>query len=124
MISNFRKNIMGTTSFDGKFPSMRKVSDFIVYPISESNAKTILCQSDSRWLEIDVNTGKCEMTSSASGHHNRWLLAWQKAQGKHKEFQLSELDLQTLKMHIFTTAGKMVGESFVYSDNSGAAAII
>ena len=30
MISNIRKNIMGTVSFAGKFDGMRKAQDFIV----------------------------------------------------------------------------------------------
>jgi hypothetical protein len=123
-ISNFHKNIMGTMSFDGLFPGMRKASDFSVYPISESTDKTIRCQSGNRWLEINAETGECAITTSASGHHNSWLLVLQKARGQHKAFTLSPVDLQALKMHIFTTAGSKVGKSFVYSDNSGASAII
>lgn len=123
-ISNFHKNIMGTMSFDGLFPGMRKASDFIVYPISKSGTKVIHCQSGNRWLNIDVETGNCEITTSASGHHNSWLLQFQKMRGQHKEFTLCPVDLQALKMHIFTTAGSKVGQSVVYSDNSGASAII
>lgn len=122
-ITNITKNIMGTISFDAKFIGMRKAQDFIVYPIS-GEVKKILCQSDNRWLEIDTETGKCEITSSASGHHNRWLLSIQKAQGKHKEFTLPAADLQELKMCIFTTADKNAGSSFVKTDNSGAISIL
>ena len=123
-ISNFHRNIMGTISFDGLFPGMRKASDFTVYPISKEGAKVIHCQSGNRWLNIDTETGKCEITTAASGHHNSWLLQFQKMRGQHKEFTLSAIDLQTLKMHIFTTAGSKVGNSIVFSDNSGATAII
>ena len=111
--------------FDAKFIGMRKEQDFIIYPLDRSNdAATILCQSDSRWLEIDTKTGECWITSAQSGHHNRWMLAMQKAQGKAKQFTLSPVELSELKMHVFTTADKNAGNSVITTDNSGAFNVI
>ena len=120
LINNIRPSIMGTIQFDGKFLGMRQEQKFLVYPIAkDGSAKKILCQSSNRWLEIDAETGKCDITSSQSGHHSSWMLHFQKMHGKQKEFTLPNIDLQALKMAIFTTAGKEVGGP-VKTDNSGA----
>lgn len=118
-VKNIHRNIMGTISFDAKFEGMRKEQDFIVYPMNEKT-ETISCQSDSRWLSINVKTGSCEITSSQSGHHNSWMLAIQSASGKSKKFTLDESELIELKAAIFKTGGKSVGRSIVLSDNSAA----
>lgn len=55
-ISNVRKNIMGTASFDAKFDGMRKAQDFIVYPMKDS-AESALIQSDTRIGRINMQTG-------------------------------------------------------------------
>lgn len=123
MFSNFHRNIMGTISFEMKAPTMRKPQDFIVYPMNEKSDK-ILIQSDKRWAEICVNTGTVEMTNGTGGHPNSWLLHYQKMHGKAQKFTISEVDLQTLKMQIFTTAGTKVGNACVISDNSGAFEIL
>jgi hypothetical protein len=124
-ISKIGFNIMGTTSFTAKFAGMRKEQEFIVYPIAkDSDTAVIMCQSESRWLEIDSTTGKCEITSAQSGHHNRWLLQMQQMRGKSISFTLPAADLQALKMHIFVTADKKAGSSVILSDNSGAINII
>jgi len=55
------------------------------------------------------------------------LLSMQKAIGKHKEFTLSNIDLQSLKMQVFTTASKEAGKKengIMQSDNSGAINIL
>lgn len=123
MFSNFHRNIMGTISFEMKAPTMRKPQDFIVYPMNEKSDK-ILIQSDKRWAEICVNTGAVEMTNGTGGHPNSWLLQLQKITGKAQKFTISEMDLQTLKMQIFTTAGAKVGNACISSDNSGAFEIL
>ena len=59
--------------------------------------------------------------------YNRMLLSMQKAIGKHKEFTLSNIDLQSLKMQVFTTASKEAGKKengIMQSDNSGAINIL
>ena len=123
MFTNFHKNIMGTVSFDLKLPKWRKPQGFIVYPMSEATKKVYL-QSSKRWIELDLETGAAEMTNGKGGHPNSWLLMLQKSRGLHETFTVSAVDLQALKMHIFTTAGASVGSSFVLSDNSGAFNII
>jgi len=114
---------MGTLQFDAKFAGMRKEQNFLVYPMNEKS-NIIFCQSESRWLEINSETGECEITSSASGHHNRWLLVMQRSQGKSRKFTLPNVELQHLKMQIFLTAGKSVGNKVITTDNSGAKEII
>ena len=123
MFSNFHTNIMGTLSFNLKLKGWRKEQEFTTYPIKE-DTKKVFFQSDKRWIELDLESGKACMTNGKGGHPNSWLLAMQKATGQHQEFQVSEVDMQAIKMHIFTTASKYAGKSFVKTDNSGAARII
>lgn len=66
MISNLHRNIMGTTSFDGKFLGMRKPQDFIVYPMhSEDAAAKAKIQSDTRIGTIDMQTGEVMLSRPA-----------------------------------------------------------
>ena len=123
MFTNFKTNIMGTLSFHLKLKGWRKEQKFVTYPI-EDKTDTLFFQSEKRWIELDLKTGKASMTNGKGGHPNRWLLHMQKATGKHQEFIVSDLDLQAIKMHIFTTADKNAGKSFVKTDNSGAFQII
>lgn len=122
MLTNFKKNIIGTISFDMQLKGWRKPQEFIVYPMSES-AEAILIQSDKRWAEINPETGETQMTNGKGGHPNRWLLMLQQARKEAVSFTLDPLDLQALKMHIFTTAGKQVG-NLILSDNSAANQIL
>ena len=58
MISNIRKNIMGTISFDGLFTGMRKPQDFIVYPMhAGNNTAQARIQSDKRSGFISLVSG-------------------------------------------------------------------
>ena len=123
-MKNFHINSLGTVSFIGKFPGMRKEQDFIVYPITSNPDDKIRCQSENRWMEINVQTGSAEITSAQSGHHNTWLLAIQRMKGKHKEFTIDAETLGTLKQRIAETSGKLVGGSIVKTDNSGAARVL
>lgn len=122
IITNIEKSIMGTMKFDAKFPGMRKAQNFIVYPM-EKGAENIHVQSDSRYAIIDTTTGNAEITGSASGHHNSWLLYYQRAKGQTKLFTVPAADLSELKMKIFITAG-MVGDHGIVSDNSAASDIL
>lgn len=125
-LENVKTGFMGTIEFDAKFPGMRKAQNFSVYPMHEEGEsdKIIRCQSDSRWLEINSETGECEITTAQQGHHSGIMLAYQKAARKHKEFTLPEVELSHLKMQIFTTQGKEVGNSVARTDNSGAVNIL
>lgn len=121
--SNFHRNCLGTLSLDLKLPKWRKPQDFCVYPMQETE-KTIYLQSDKRWIEIDSETGEAWMTNGKGGHPNSWLLVFQRARGQAETFVINSVDLQALKMQIFTTAGAKVGNSVIITDNSGAFSII
>lgn len=115
MITNIRRNCMGTVSFDGKFDGMRKAQDFIVYPIkNESTVATI--QSDTRIGQIDLTNGHVKLSPSRKGG----------SYGVHLMFAarvspLSPEDLLMLKAHIFASAHGNAGTNgVVYTDNSGA----
>jgi hypothetical protein len=119
MLENIRKNIMGTTSFDMKVAGMRKVQDFVVYPLTEKVDK-ILIQSDTRWGEIEIATGKGLISKPHSNGANSVSFMVDKMRGGVKEFELTQEELSSLLAFIRGTAGKLVGDSFVLSDNSGA----
>lgn len=118
MISNIRKNIMGTVSFDGKLPGMRKAQDFIVYPMQDSGT-TVTVQSDTRIGRIDLETGEVKMSQSHAGG----------AYSVHLQFDklvtstLAAEDLQTLRQWVKSTGGVEVGSSLVKCDNTGAIAL-
>jgi hypothetical protein len=115
-ITNYHKNIMGTLSFDLKVKGMRKPQDFIVYPIREKT-DTISIQSDKKFGEINILTGKGILSKSGSAMYH---LSLDKARSNVNEFQLSKGEVQELKTQIKSTTGKSVGGSFVKSDNSAA----
>lgn len=113
MLSNIRRNIMGTTSFDAKFPGMRKPQDFIVYPLHKESTQ-IRIQSDKRWAEIDLTTGLVKLSVKGK-------TSWDMAIYGSTSFTLSSEDLLLLKSHIFASAsGKAGTNGVVYTDNSGA----
>lgn len=117
MISNIRKNIMGTCSFDGKFSGMRKAQDFIVYPIkSEDDAKRVTIQSDTRIGWVNLESGQVMLSpAKASGAYFHHLALAQKAG------ILSGEQLLMLKAQILGTAsGKAGSNGIVFADNSGA----
>jgi hypothetical protein len=117
-IQNIHGNSMGTTSFEMKMKGMRKFQDFIIYPITggQENNKKIMIQSDTRIGEIDLSTGKGEMSQSHSGGAYFMHLSMDKK----TPFEIKPIDLQELKMKIFTSAGSKVGDLGLVSDNSGA----
>ena len=115
-ITNYHKNIMGTLSFDLKVKGMRKPQDFIVYPIREKT-DTIKIQSDKKFGEINILTGRGILSKSGSAMYH---LSLDKARNNVNEFHLSKGEVQELKTQIKSTTGKSVGGSFVKSDNSAA----
>ena len=115
-ITNYKKNIMGTLSFDLKVKGMRKPQDFIVYPITEKTDK-IRIQSDKKFGEIHLPTGNGVLSKSGN---TSWHLASDMMNRNINKFELSESEMKELKDKIKATTGKSVGSSFVKSDNSGA----
>ena len=114
-IGGFKRNIMGTLSFDLKLKKMRKSQEFIVYPAQEKS-DSILIQSSTRIGKIEMTSGEGFMSQShANGAYGYHLQA-----DKKDKFQLSEEQLSKLKEELAKTAGKKVGSSVVFSDNSFA----
>ena len=116
-ITNYRKNIMGTLSFDLKVKGMRKPQDFIVYPITEKTDK-IRIQSDKKWGEIHINSGKGILSKSGS---TSWHLHSDMMNMNVIKFELTPEELEELKTQIKSTSGKDVGNTIMRTDNSGAA---
>lgn len=120
MISNLHRNIMGTTSFDAKFPGMRKAQDFIVYPIkADDSAHEIVVQSDTRIGRIDLQTGTVRMSKPHPNGANFIHLSLESAIVD----KLSQEDLFSLKAHIMSTAHGDAGRAqnrVIGCDNSGA----
>lgn len=124
-ITNIKKNIMGTTSFDMKTQGMRKPQGFSVYPIQKNDtSETITIQSAHRFGYINMATGRGVLSGNHAQHANSIKFALDKIKGQTLNFQLSDLDLSALKMHIFVSAGAKVGESVIFCDNSGATRIL
>ena len=125
-IQNIRTNIMGTTSFEMKFPGMRKFQDFIVYPIKmDDSAKILTIQSDTRFGHMSLASGI--VVSSASHANGAYSHSYMmdKAAGKTQAFRLEDVDRDALRLFVFTTATSKAGENgVVYTDNSGAFRII
>lgn len=114
-ISNMKRNIMGTLSFDMKVEGMKLPQDFIVYPMNASDT-SIKIQSDKRFGRLNLSTGEGIMTrkninNAASIHLSR---------GDNMTFKLTSSQLSSLKNAIKNTGGKSVGKSGISSDNSGA----
>lgn len=122
MITNCHKNIMGTLSFNGQFPGMRKPQDFIVYPMQDSG-EVITIQSDKRFGQIDLATGRGIVSASRAQYANSiWLALCVRAKTA-VPFELPAEDRQTLRQWIKSTGGIEVGSAAVKCDNTGAMAL-
>lgn len=117
MISNIHRNIMGTVSFAGLFPGMRKAQDFIVYPMHEGNdASKAKIQSDTRIGSIDLASGAVLLSPARQGGSYGVHMALAKA-----VCTLSAEELLMLSAGIFATAHGNAGTNkIVYTDNSAA----
>lgn len=117
MITNFKKNCLGTVDFDGKFNGMRKAQTFCVYPIhSGDQAERLTVQSDTRIGLIRLSDGKVIISPSRAGGSCSRHLALAEFAG-----QLSAEELLLLKSNVFATAhGRAGSNGVVYTDNSAA----
>lgn len=114
---NVKNNIMGTTTLEMKIKGMRKPQNFIVYPISAEQAnKPIMIQSDTRFGFLDLSTGEGLMSQS----HANGAYSYHFQTDKKVHFKLSETDVQRIKSDLSKKASSKVGNSVVFSDNSGA----
>lgn len=110
---------MGTVSFDGKFPGMRKAQDWIVYPMQDSSTQ-IKIQSDTRMASIDLDTGAARMSQPhTSGAYFLHLQL-----DRLVAFTLAAEDVQVLRQWVKSTGGTEVGTNgIVVCDNTGAIAL-
>lgn len=114
-IKNFTKNCMGTVSFDGIFPGMRKEQDFIVYPLPEA-VGFIKVQSDTRIGTINLATGEVSMSPPRAGGAFFKHMCLAKSAGT-----LTADELLMLKANVMATASGKAGiNGVIYTDNSGA----
>jgi hypothetical protein len=119
-ISKIRRNIMGTISFTMKIKGMRKEQEFIIYPIT-GDSKELLIQSKTRIARLNSQTGQGVISESHQGGAYGPHLAIDKL----TPFTVEEIDMQALRMQIFTTASKHAGNNgVIYTDNSGAVNIL
>ena len=121
MITNIKKNSVGTAAFDGKFGKMRKAQNFVTYPIhSDMNGETITIQSEHRFAIIKVASGETLMSANHAQYANTTALQCDIINGKAERFTID--NLEPLLTFIRGTAGSMVGNNAmcVYTDNSNA----
>ena len=84
-VSNFSRNSLGV-SFDGKFGTMRKPADWVIYPTKPED-KTFDIQCDNRWATIEKETGKM-LLSAPHNFANSWVLANDVRTGKAQRITL------------------------------------
>lgn len=113
---------MGTISFDGHFPKMRKPQDFIVYPMQDSGTR-IYIQSEHRFGTLDLDTGNGILSANRAQYANDLWLAMSVANKTAVRFTLATEERETLRQWIKSTGGTAVGSSIVISDNTGALAL-
>lgn len=122
MITNIHKNIMGTTSFDGKFSGMRKEQEFIVYPINNENPTALTIQSDTRFGYIEISSGVCNLSSSHAGGAYAFHFMKDCYTQKNKQDNIPYEEMMALYNFIRGTSNPMAGNNGmnVYCDNGKA----
>jgi hypothetical protein len=123
MITNIKKNSVGTASFDAKFGKMRKAQNFVTYPIhSDMNGETITIQSEHRFAIVKVASGETLISANHAQYANSIRLQCDIINGKAERFIIDKGILEPLLAFIRGTAGSMVGNNAmcVYTDNSNA----
>ena len=118
-IKNIHTNIMGTCSFNLRASGMRKFQDFSVYPI-DSDTEFVKIQSSTRIGKLYLETGEIHMSKS----HQSGAFFHHLSLDPITISQLTQLDLQALKLHIATTTGSKVGEAGIVCNNSKAINIL
>lgn len=110
---------MGTISFDGKFPSMRKAQDFIVYPMQDSGVE-IRIQSENRFGRVNLDTGEAVISDSKANYANDVWLTVCILKGTSRRFQIEQEELMVLRQWIKSTGAVETGSSVMKLDNTGA----
>lgn len=121
MITNLKRNNLGTASFDGRFAGMRKAQDFIIYPVaSGQSAERLLVQSDTRIGFICMKTGEVQLAGPYPSGAYQPHLGMRKPAGS-----LSGEELLLLKAHVASSASFNAGTNgILHTENSGARAVL
>ena len=106
---NFRKNCVGTLSFEAKFQGMRKAQEFITFPMKEA-VRTILIQSDTRFAWINLDSGAVDIRKGRIGPFAR-------------AGALTQAELLLLKAALFDSATPLRG-NVVQVENDGALLVL
>ena len=114
-LTNIRKNIMGTISFDLKAKGMRKTQEFILYPVQgKSIADDLMIQSDTRIGYLNLEHKTIRITKGFSGGaYSTHLMMTPLSKHDVPEDVAIELELKILETH-----SKEAGTHNVVTDNS------
>lgn len=114
-LTNIRKNIMGTISFDLKVKGMRKTQDFIVYPAQgKSIGQNLTIQSDTRIGYLNLDKKTIRITKGFPGGAYFYHISLTPL----SEHDLPEDTAIELELKILGTHSKEAGSSYVTCDNS------
>jgi len=120
VITNVRKNRVGTTSFDLFGLGMRKADDFVVYPIQVGTTR-ILIQSSTRMGILDpANNAICLTKPRSSGSNSLHLQMDQPL----RRYEIEPQEMEKLVSTIRSTgapAGTITACGILSVDNSQAA---
>jgi hypothetical protein len=120
IITDCKKNIMGTIDFQGQFGTMRKAQDFIVYPMQDAGS-VIHIQSDNRFGAIDLDTGKGLVSPACKGHAGAAALQLSIMDKTAVPITLDDATRLTLREAVKKTGSLLpVGNSVVQVENPGA----
>ena len=121
-LTNIKRGILGTAVFDMKVEKiMRKSQGFVVYPLgSDADGKEIRIQSSHRYGILNLTTGECVISAHYAQYATAQRLVSDCAAGRSVRFKLSDFDLHSLRMVVFSTAGELVGCSVMKTENAGA----
>ena len=125
MITNCKRNSLGTLDFTAKLGKMRKADEFIVYPMQDSTTE-IRIQSDHRFGRVDLDTGEGILSASRAQYANGTWLTCCMIRGTAERFTLDVEDREQLRQWVKSTGGVLVGGNNalrVHCDNTGALAL-
>lgn len=119
VITNVKKNNVGTTSFDLFGPGMRKPDNFVVYPIQAGTTR-ILIQSSTRMGILDPATNTiCLSKARSNGSHSLHLQMDQPL----RRYAIEPQEMERLVVTIRLTgapAGTLTACGILSVDNSQA----
>ena len=123
MIETITTNTLGTVSIIAKFGKMKKVQDFVTYPIQkDSDVSKLPIQSHHRFGYI-YNDGTVKMSPNRAQYANSLFYMMSEVNGSIETDHLSQDELERISNAVHLTASPMAGGNnclSVYCDNSNA----